>query len=82
MCLAIPGKILEINGNEAIADFDGVKRKVVIGLCTGVEVGKYVIVHAGYAIESLNEEEARQSLEAWDELVSDERFDFEKKDYI
>ena len=58
MCLAIPGKILEINGNSALVDFDGIKQKVIIALIQNPEIGKFVIVHAGYAIEMMNEKEA------------------------
>lgn len=82
MCLAIPGKIVELEGSNAVADFDGVRRKVVIELCTGVELGKYVIVHAGYAIEVVDEEEAKKSIKMWQDLVEDDRFDFEKEDVI
>ena len=44
MCLAIPGKILEINGNSALVDFDGIKQNVIIALIQNPEIGKYVIV--------------------------------------
>ena len=83
MCLAIPGKVLEIEGNNALVDFDGVKRNVVVGLCEGVKIGTYVIVHAGYAIETVNAEEALESIATWRELVEDDRLDgFEKEDII
>jgi hydrogenase expression/formation protein HypC len=71
MCLAIPGKITEIDGSHAIADFDGVRRKITIGLCDGVEIGKYVLVHAGYAIQIVNEEEALESISLWREMVDE-----------
>ncbi|MHA1728682.1 MAG: HypC/HybG/HupF family hydrogenase formation chaperone [Promethearchaeota archaeon] len=80
MCLAIPGKVLELNGSNALVDFDGVKRKVVIGLCNGVKIGTYVIVHAGYAIETINEKEARETVELWREII--EKEDFGKEDII
>ncbi len=68
MCLAVPGMIKEIDGDEAEIDFGGVTRKANVSL-VDVEVDDYVIVHAGYAIERLEEEEAKKSLEAWDEVV-------------
>lgn len=68
MCLAIPGKILEINGNSALVDFDGIKQKVIIALIQNPEVGKYVIIHAGYAIEMMNETDALDAIEEWKEL--------------
>ncbi len=68
MCLAVPGLIEEIEGDEAEIDFGGVTREANVSL-VDVEVGDYVIVHAGYAIERLEEEEAKESLEAWDEVM-------------
>ncbi|MFX1572569.1 MAG: HypC/HybG/HupF family hydrogenase formation chaperone [Promethearchaeota archaeon] len=68
MCLAIPGKILEITGNSALVDFDGIKQKVIIALIQNPEIGKFVIVHAGYAIEMMNEKEALEAIEQWKEM--------------
>ena len=75
MCLAIPGKILEINGNTALVDFDGVKQKVIIALIQNPEVGKYIIKHAGYAIEMMNEEEALDAIEQWKKIAKDQDID-------
>ncbi|MFX0008181.1 MAG: HypC/HybG/HupF family hydrogenase formation chaperone [Candidatus Hermodarchaeota archaeon] len=72
MCLAIPGKILEINENSALVDFDGIKQNVIIALIQNPEIGKYVIVHAGYAIEMMNEEEAKIAIEQWKELADEQ----------
>ncbi len=68
MCLAVPGMVKNINGDEAEIDFGGVIRTANISL-VDVEEEDYVIVHAGYAIERLEEEEARKSLEAWEEVM-------------
>ena len=68
MCLAVPGKIESIDGDNAKIDFGGVTRKANISL-VDAEIGDYVIVHAGYAIERLDEEEAQKSLDAWDEVI-------------
>ena len=75
MCLAIPGKILEINGNSALVDFDGIKQTVIIALIQNPEVGKYVIIHAGYAIEMINEQEAMEAIEQWKEIAEDQDMD-------
>ncbi len=75
MCLAIPGKILEVNGDKANVDFNGVKRDVIIALVKDAKVGKYVLVHAGYAIELLNEEEAQETLKLWKNIVEEEGLD-------
>ena len=80
MCLAIPGKIIELDGTNALVDFDGVKRKVVIGLLANVGIGDYVIVHAGYAIETVDEEAAAESISTWNELVKQENLN--KEDII
>ena len=75
MCLAIPGKILEINGNSALVDFDGIKQNVIIALIQNPEVGKFVIVHAGYAIEMMNEKDALEAIEQWNELAEEQNLD-------
>ncbi|MHA1648974.1 MAG: HypC/HybG/HupF family hydrogenase formation chaperone, partial [Candidatus Helarchaeota archaeon] len=62
MCLAIPGKIIKVEGDYAKVDFGGVTRRVGISLLENVTENDYVIVHAGYAIEVLNEEEAEERL--------------------
>lgn len=68
MCLAIPGKIISLDGIKAVVDFDGIKQNVIVALIQDPEVDKYVIVHAGYAIEMMNEEEASESIELWKEI--------------
>ena len=75
MCLAIPGKILEIDENTALVDFDGIKQNVIIALIQSPEIGKYVIVHAGYAIEQINEEEAMEAINQWKEIAEDQNLD-------
>jgi hydrogenase expression/formation protein HypC len=75
MCLAIPGKILEISENSALVDFDGIKQNVIIALIQNPEIGKYVIVHAGYAIEMMNEKEAKVAIEQWKELADEQDLD-------
>jgi hydrogenase expression/formation protein HypC len=68
MCLAIPGKVLEIKGKEAIVDYGGVRRSVKIDLVT-VKPGEYVIIHAGYAIEVLDEKDALETLALLEEML-------------
>lgn len=69
MCLAIPLKLVEINGNDALAEAAGFKRSVRVDFIEKPKLGEYVIVHAGFAIERLREKEALESLEAWKELL-------------
>ena len=75
MCLAIPGKILNIEGNSALVDFDGIKQKVIIALIQNPEIGKFVIVHAGYAIEMMDEKDALEAIEQWNELAEEQNLD-------
>jgi len=75
MCLAIPGKIVSINGNTAIVDFDGIEQEVIIALVLNPEVGKYVIIHAGYAIEQMDEKDAMEAIEQWKEIAEDQSLD-------
>ncbi len=62
MCLAIPSKIVKIENNTAIIDVDGVRRETSLLLLEAPKVGDYVIVHAGFAINKINEEDAMESL--------------------
>lgn len=59
MCVAIPGKVIEINGKMAKVDFNGNIIEVNISL-VDVEVGSYVLVHAGYAVERVKRELAQE----------------------
>ena len=75
MCLAIPGKIVSISGNTAIVDFDGIEQEVIIALVLNPKVGKYVIIHAGYAIEQMDEKDAMEAIEQWKEIAEDQSLD-------
>jgi hydrogenase expression/formation protein HypC len=63
MCLAVPSKIIEINDFMAKVDVDGVVRDASIMLIDNAKVGEYVIVHAGFAINKLDEKAALQTIE-------------------
>ena len=63
MCLAVPSKIIEINDSLAKVEVDGVVRDTSIMLMENVKVGDYVIVHAGFAINKLDEKAALQTIE-------------------
>ncbi|EYE88383.1 hypothetical protein Q428_08265 [Fervidicella metallireducens AeB] len=69
MCLAVPLKITEINGNDALAEIEGVKRKIRVDFIENPSVGDYVIVHAGFAIEKLEEEHALENLKLIKEVT-------------
>ncbi len=63
MCLAVPSRIIEINGHVAKVDVDGVVRDASLMLLEDTKLGDYVIVHAGFAISKVDEEAALQTLE-------------------
>ena len=70
MCLAIPSKITRIENNMATIDVDGVQREASLLLLEDAEVGEYVIVHAGFAIQKLSVEEAEATLRLFEEIAA------------
>lgn len=69
MCLAIPMKVIEAEGPFGKVEVEGIRRKVSFQLLPDVEVGDYVLIHAGFAIERINEEEAKKTLQLLTELA-------------
>lgn len=70
MCLGIPGKIEEIKGHLATVSFGSVRREIDIRLLEEVNVGDYVLVHAGVAINKINQQEAEETLALIREIAS------------
>lgn len=68
MCLGIPLKIISVDNNEAIGELNGVKRKIRIDLIENLNIGDYVMVHAGFAIEKIDENLALETLDIVNEL--------------
>ena len=68
MCLAVPLKLIEINGKNAIGEAMGMTRQLRVDFIKDPQVGDYVMVHAGFAIERLPEGQALADLEAWEEM--------------
>lgn len=68
MCLAVPLKIVEIDGLDAVGEVEGLRRKMRLDFIREPRVGEYVIVHAGFAIERLPEKQALEDIEAWAEV--------------
>ena len=62
MCIGVPVKIIKINGSEALVELDGVQQWINIDLVPEVEKGNYVLLHAGCAIQKVNEKEAKRTL--------------------
>ena len=69
MCLAIPSKIIRIENNMATIDVEGVQRKASLLLLEDARVGDYVIVHAGFAIQKLDEAAAQETLDLLREAI-------------
>ena len=69
MCLAIPAKVMNLNGDKASVDFgQGVLREVNVSL-VDAKLGDYVLVHAGYAIQVIEEKEAKETLSLWNSIL-------------
>jgi hydrogenase expression/formation protein HypC len=68
MCLAVPMKVVSIEGAAGTVELGGVRQPVNFTLLPDVRPGEYVIVHAGFALERLDEEEARRTIELIKEL--------------
>jgi len=73
LCLAIPAKVVRIEGDRAEIEIGGVKREASLALVAdaGVNVGDYVLVHTGYAIAKIREDEAEEILKAWKEVLAE-----------
>ena len=71
MCLAIPAKIVKIENGMGTIDMDGTQREVSLLLQEDAMVGDYVIVHAGFAIHRVDEEEALESLKFLRQMVTE-----------
>lgn len=64
MCVGIPLRLLEISDKEAIGEINGVKKKIRIDFLPSSKVGDYVMTHAGFALDLIKEEEAKEIIEA------------------
>lgn len=68
MCLAVPGRVIDIEGDEpaflrGTVDFAGVRKQVALSFTPDVQPGQYVLVHAGFALQVVDEEQARQTFD-------------------
>ncbi|MFC1650327.1 HypC/HybG/HupF family hydrogenase formation chaperone [Candidatus Latescibacterota bacterium] len=70
MCLAVPMKVIELlTGEKAIVEADGISMEVSMNLLKDVSVGDYVIVHTGFALELIDQDEAEKTLELFREVA-------------
>ena len=68
MCVAVPGKVISINKNTAVLDFLGAQKEVSIQLLDDVNLGDYLLVHAGCAIQKVDLQEAEEVVKLFEEL--------------
>ncbi len=68
MCLAVPMKLIKIEGSQGVVELEGVNRTIGLDLLENPQVGDYVIVHAGYAIETLDQDEAEKTIALFRQL--------------
>ncbi|EHI97803.1 hydrogenase assembly chaperone hypC/hupF [Clostridium sp. DL-VIII] len=72
MCLAVPGKVLSLDGFKGVIEIGSIRREVFMHLIPDAKIGQYVLVHAGCGIETIDEEEAEKTLELIKELSDNE----------
>lgn len=72
MCLAIPGKIVSIKNKIAEVDFNGIRREVALDLVEGAKKNDYILAHAGFAIQVLEEKDALETLKIFREMYENE----------
>jgi hydrogenase expression/formation protein HypC len=77
MCWAIPARIMEVSGPVGKVELSGTVREVGLQLIAEARVGDYVLVHAGFAIQKLDEREAAETLKLFEELFAQEPADDE-----
>ncbi|MGL2660023.1 HypC/HybG/HupF family hydrogenase formation chaperone [Helicobacter pylori] len=71
MCLAIPSKVIAINDNVALLETLGVQREASLDLMgESVKVGDYVLLHIGYVMSKIDEKEALESIELYEEMIA------------
>ena len=68
MCLAVPSKIISISGQEAEVEAGGVIKRASLVFLQNAKIGEYVLLHAGFAIQKVDPQAAKESLDAWKEL--------------
>ena len=71
MCLGVPMRVVSMDEDSALCEIDGVRRETSLMLVEGVAVGDFVLIHAGFAIEKLDEVEARETLRLFRQLLED-----------
>ncbi len=76
MCLAIPGKVIAINGETGDIDFGGVVKHTNLSM-VDANVGDWVVIHAGFAIEVMDEEDAQETIRLWNEVLDHDEVSYQ-----
>ena len=71
MCLAVPARVVALDRELATVELDGVRQQVSLALVDDVDIGDYLLIHVGYALQRLSEAEAKQTLAMFDALGAD-----------
>ena len=72
MCLAVPMRVIEIDGPRGVVESSGVRYEIRLDLVGDVRIGEFVLVHAGYAIQVMDEEAAAEQLTLLEHLLSED----------
>ena len=75
MCLGVPGKIVRINGEIGDIDFGGVIRQANVSMVEA-SVGDWAVIHAGFASEIMDEEDAQETIKLWNEVLDHDEVAF------
>lgn len=67
MCLAVPLKLIKINGKTGIGEYDGISREIALDFIKNPQIGEYLMVHAGFAVEQISADEAAHNIKEWKE---------------
>jgi hydrogenase expression/formation protein HypC len=70
MCLAVPMQVKTVENDIAVCEIDGVRREASLMMIDGVQIGDYVLIHAGFVIEKIDEDEAQLTLQALREALN------------
>ena len=73
MCLAVPVMITKVEGKEAEVEIGGISRRISLWLTPDAKVGDYVLLHTGYAISVLDQEEAAETLKLFEEIAESQK---------
>lgn len=69
MCLGLPLKVVEVNGNNAVGEMNGIKRNIRIDFIKDLKIGDYVMVHAGFALDKMDKKLADETKECINEVI-------------